>query len=98
MLTMTPMASEAIRQLVHAAELPESAGIRIAQGAVTEQGTALELALVDTPADADQVVEEQGASIFVEPEVAPLLDDKILDAQVAQGQVSFELREDGETA
>ena len=94
MLTISPMASEAIRQLIVAAELPSSAGIRIAQGAETPQGTALELALVDTPGEADHVVEEQGVSVFVDQQIAALLDDKVLDAQVDEGQVAFALRDE----
>lgn len=95
MLTISPLASEAIRQLVIAAELPaDSAGIRIAQGSDTPQGTALELELVDTPSASDEIVADAGASVFLEPDVALLLDDKVLDAQVSEGQVAFALRDD----
>jgi len=42
-----------------------------------------------TPAEDDEVVEEQGAQVFLEPNAAALLDDKRLDAQVEAGQVTF---------
>jgi Fe-S cluster assembly iron-binding protein IscA len=93
-LTISPTASDAIRQLVDAASLPESAGIRIAQGEQTPEGTAVELALVDAPAEDDQVVSGEGASVFVDGQIAALLEDKVLDAQVSDGQVAFALRED----
>jgi Fe-S cluster assembly iron-binding protein IscA len=93
MLTITPAASDAIRQLVEASELPESAGIRIGRGTETPLGVALDLALVDTPDDADQVSDE-GATVFVDSQLGDLLDDKVLDAQVADGQVAFALREE----
>jgi hypothetical protein len=37
------------------------------------------------------VVEEQGARVFLEPEAAALLDDKVLDARVEQNQVAFRI-------
>jgi Fe-S cluster assembly iron-binding protein IscA len=55
---------------------------------------ALDLALVDTPDDADQVVSDEGATVFVDSQLGDLLDDKVLDAQVADGQVAFALREE----
>jgi Fe-S cluster assembly iron-binding protein IscA len=35
------------------------------------------------------VIEEQGARVFLEPEAASLLDDKVLDASVEHNQVAF---------
>jgi iron-sulfur cluster assembly protein len=96
MLTLTPVASEAIRQLTEQTDDPDASGIRISPGPETPQGTALELALVDEPDPADERVEEAGATVYVEPHVAGFLDDKVLDAQVVEGQVTFMLREDAE--
>ena len=42
MLTLTPVASEAIRQLSSQTDDPDASGIRIAPGPETPQGTALE--------------------------------------------------------
>jgi Fe-S cluster assembly iron-binding protein IscA len=49
----------------------------------------LELSVVPLPAEDDEVIEEQGARVFLEPEAAALLDDKVLDASVEQNQVAF---------
>jgi hypothetical protein len=35
------------------------------------------------------VIEEAGARVFLDPGTASLLDDKVLDADVAEGQVAF---------
>jgi iron-sulfur cluster assembly protein len=35
------------------------------------------------------VIEEQGARVFLEPEAASLLEDKVLDASVERSQVAF---------
>ena len=85
MLTLTPIASEAIRQLSAQTDDPEASGIRIAPGAgggEFPEGTALELSLVEEPEPADEKVDDDGATVYLEPHVAGLLDDKVLDAQV----------------
>jgi iron-sulfur cluster assembly protein len=46
------------------------------------------------PARDDQVLDEAGARIFLDPEAAQLLDDKALDAAVdQQGAVQFGIEE-----
>ena len=96
MLTLTPVASEAIRQLSSQTDDPEASGIRIAPGPETPQGTALELSLVEEPEPEDEKVDEDGATVYLEPHVAGFLDDKVLDAQVDEGRVTFVLRDDEE--
>jgi Fe-S cluster assembly iron-binding protein IscA len=44
---------------------------------------------VQLPAEDDEVIEERGARVFLEPEAASLLDDKVLDASVDENQVAF---------
>jgi iron-sulfur cluster assembly protein len=94
-LTLTPVASEAIRQLTSQTEDPDASGIRISTGPDTPQGTALELAIVEQPEPEDEKVDEDGATVYVESDVAGFLEDKVLDAQVDEGEVTFLLR-DGE--
>ena len=94
MLTLTPVASEAIRQLSSQTDDPDASGIRIAPGPETPQGTALELTLVEEPEPEDEKVDEDGATVYLEPHVAGFLDDKVLDAQLDEGRVTFVLRDD----
>jgi Fe-S cluster assembly iron-binding protein IscA len=42
-----------------------------------------------TPAEDDQLVEQQGAQVFLEPSAVGLLEDKRLDAQVEADQITF---------
>jgi Fe-S cluster assembly iron-binding protein IscA len=49
----------------------------------------LQLSVVALPAEDDEVIEEQGVRVFLEPEAAALLDDKVLDASIEQDQVEF---------
>jgi iron-sulfur cluster assembly protein len=91
-LTITDTAAEAIRGIVGAPEIPEGAGLRIATAGASEAGT-LEVSVAETPAETDQVVSEAGARVFVEADAVPLLDDKLLDAQIEGTRVGFTLSE-----
>jgi iron-sulfur cluster assembly protein len=93
-LTLTPTAAEVVRHLVEQSPTPESGGLRIAAGEETTQGVPLELSLVGEPEALDETVEDSGATIYLDPSAAELLDDKLLDAEVAQDRVTFVLRED----
>ena len=91
MLSISPAASEAIRDLVAASDLSENAGIRITNRPGVP-GT-LDLSLVPEADEADEIVEGQGAAVFLDDEAAELLDDKTLDAQRHGEQVAFRIVE-----
>jgi Fe-S cluster assembly iron-binding protein IscA len=46
----------------------------------------LRLSVALLPSEDDEVLEEQGTRVFLEPEAASLLDDNVLDASVEQNQ------------
>jgi Fe-S cluster assembly iron-binding protein IscA len=92
-LTITPTAADAIRQLVEHSDVPESGGVRIAAGEPTEEGTPLQLALVEGPEPGDEVIGADAAAVFLEPFVAEVLEDTVLDARISEGQVEFALRD-----
>lgn len=92
MLTITDTAAEAIRGIVAAPEIPEGAGLRIATQP-DAGAAALEVTVAERPAATDQVVDESGARVFVEADAVPLLDDKLLDAQIEGSRVGFTLSE-----
>ncbi len=85
MLTLTPSAVEVVDSLLQRDDVPEDAGLRILTGG--ESQLALEIA--PEPGPGDQVIEEGGARVFVDSEVAPLLDNSQLDAQVQGDQIAF---------
>jgi iron-sulfur cluster assembly protein len=89
LLALTDSAVEAVKNIVSSSdEASETGGLRM----VAEQAgmqTNLQLSVVTLPAEDDEVIEEQGARVFLEPAAASLLDDKVLDASVEQGQVAF---------
>jgi iron-sulfur cluster assembly protein len=86
-LTISPAASEAIKGLIAASDLPENAGVRISSH--PQAPGSFELSIVPEAGEADKIVEEQGATVFLDEEVAGLLDDKILDAQTEGEQIAF---------
>jgi len=94
MLTLTDTASDAIRRLVDDSPEADLGGMRIAPGPSTPEGTALELSLVEAPEPEDETVEDAGATVYLEEHIAPFLDDKVLDAEVEEGRVTFVIREE----
>lgn len=92
MLTLTDSAVTAIRNLTAQPELPDETGLRIMSQ--DQGGPAFQVTLAETPVDGDQVIETEGARVFLEPGAAMALDDKSLDAQVDdEGTVAFTLAE-----
>jgi iron-sulfur cluster assembly protein len=91
LLTLTDSAAEAVKHAMDAAEgLPDSGGLRISAQDVGDS-TGLGLAVAPVPGDEDQVIEEEGARVFVAPEVAPFLEDKVLDAEQQGASIQFSL-------
>ena len=91
MLTLTENASAVIKNINESQEQPDGSGLRIVQQGEGQQAE-LALSTATTPEPGDQVVEDQGARVFLEETAAETLDDKVLDAQVDEsGGVQFTL-------
>lgn len=96
LLTLTDSAVEAVKHIVSSSDqFSETGGLRMV-AEHTEMQTSLELSVVSLPAEDDEVIEEQGARVFLEREAAELLDDKVLDASVVQDQVAFTIADQTE--
>lgn len=94
MLAVTSSAAEAIRAITSA--IPAAAGIRLAplpgpplNGSGRE--TMLEAQPAPAPDEADEVLHEEGANLFIEPALVPHLDDKVLDVEMDGVQATFVL-------
>lgn len=89
MLTLTENASIIVRELATAADAPEAAGLRIS---ATSEDATLEITHAPSAAPGDQVVESNGATLYLDDSASRELDDKILDAAVdSSGRVQFSL-------
>ncbi|MCI4064561.1 adhesin [Micromonospora sp. R77] len=87
MLTMTDNAVLVIRDLAAQQDVAQDGGLRIA--ADTDAGS-LSIELVPQPVQGDQVVDNQGARIFLDADAAELLNDTSVDASVDdEGVVQF---------
>jgi Fe-S cluster assembly iron-binding protein IscA len=87
-LTLTENASTVVKTLVDQTGGAEEGGLRISQDA--PDSPALHVIPSEAPQPGDQVLEEDGARVFLEEIAADTLEDKILDAQVDdQGGVQF---------
>lgn len=94
MLEVTPSAAEAIRDITSA--IPEAEGIRLARlPAVPLNGsgptTPIEAQPASRPEEADEVLHEEGARVFVEPSLVSHLDDKVLDVEMQGPEATFVL-------
>jgi iron-sulfur cluster assembly protein len=92
-LTLTENASTVVKTLTDQSG-GHDAGLRISQD--TPDSPALHVIPSQAPMPGDQVVEEDGARVFLEENAAVTLDDKILDAQVDDaGGVQFTIAVQG---
>lgn len=94
MLEVTPSAAEAIRDIASA--IPEVEGIRLARlpaKPLNGSGptTPIEAQPAAAPEEADAVLREEGAQVFVEPSLVLALDDKVLDVEIEGPQTTFVL-------
>jgi Fe-S cluster assembly iron-binding protein IscA len=93
MLTVTPAAAEAVTTLLDNPELPEGASLRLQRGVDPSGQAAIGIAIVSEPEPDDQPVPAaEDRDVFLASDVAEMLDDQVLDAQVEEEQLSFTLR------
>jgi Fe-S cluster assembly iron-binding protein IscA len=93
MLVLTETAAEVVRALTATPEAPEGTGLRIASATPQPHDPgALQISATSGPDENDQVIEAAGAHVYLEPQAAAYLEDKVLDAQVdADGKARFSL-------
>jgi iron-sulfur cluster assembly protein len=93
MLALTDSAAAVVRDLVAAEDAPEGGGLRITAEPAGEGEAELSMAVAEAPEEGDEVVEADGARVFLEREAASLLDDKTLDAHAHDDHVHFTIEE-----
>jgi iron-sulfur cluster assembly protein len=86
-LTLTDNATTEIRNIIAQPEVPDGCGLRIA---TDPSAGGLTLSLATAPAEGDEVLDDSGARVFLDPQAATLLDGQALDAGTdAEGNVQF---------
>lgn len=90
MLTLTENATMIVKSIADQPDTPETAALRIASEGQPDSSFAVTMATQPEPDD--QVIEHNGATVYLEPTAATQLDDKVLDAGVDEaGNVQFSL-------
>ena len=92
MLILTDNASAVVKGF--ADQIPEATGLRITGGPA--DAPTLEVAPASEGAPGDAVLEQDGATVYLDESASLLLDDKVLDAAVdPEGKVEFALAQQG---
>ncbi|GAB3033300.1 hypothetical protein GCM10011376_31000 [Nocardioides flavus (ex Wang et al. 2016)] len=87
MLALTENVTEIVKKL--AEEVPEISALRIATEA---DGESLSVSPADHAETDDQVIQQDGATVFVDGRASELLADKVLDGGVdEEGNIQFAL-------
>ena len=74
MLVLTEAAAEAVKALISTPQAPEGAGLRIASSTPEPADPgALEVTAARGPSENDQVIEADGAHVYLEPQAAAYL-------------------------
>ncbi len=94
MLTITTEAAQVIGAIVASSPIPQG-GVKISAKPVNDTESRLELSIVEGPTASDAVIEEEGTKVFLEETVSDYLEDKVLDAQMDEGQVRFTIQDQG---
>lgn len=90
MLTLTDNATAIVNEITHQPGLGDQAGLRITS--TESPDPAFEVTAAAQGEPGDQVIEQGGATLYLDENAATMLDDKVLDAAVdSQGQVEFAL-------
>ena len=88
MLTLTENARDIVKRYTDHPETPQDAGLRITSTADAQ----LAVTTADEPKAGDQLVEQDGARVYLDADAAAQLDDKVLDAGIDDaGNVQFGL-------
>lgn len=100
MFAMTDAAAEAVSALTAQEGQQEEGGLRFAVRGESEAEAQLALAVADSPEQDDQVLgSDGGARVFLEPQAAQFLDDKVLDVQQDdEGQLNFAVMQQSESS
>jgi Fe-S cluster assembly iron-binding protein IscA len=98
LLQITRAAADAIQEIT--GSVPGSAGVRISampEASTNGSGptTVFDFYPTEGPGAGDEVVEDHGVQVFLEAEVVPYLDGKLLDAEITGEEVRFLVGEPG---
>ncbi len=83
MLQITHAAAELLTELRREQDVPDDHGLRVFAETTSADEVSIGLGFTDSPAEGDQVTEQEGFKVFVAPEVAAPLSDAAIDVTPA---------------
>lgn len=89
MLRLTDNAKAAITGITSQSGLPDTGGVRLS---LTPDADEVEMSLSPQPETGDEVIDEDGARVFVEEAASTLLAEHMLDAESGPEGIGFALR------
>lgn len=91
MFTMTTKAREVVRRVTSHPRISATSGLRISSQRADE--SALGVTTAAGPERGDEVVERDGARVFLDEPAAPRIRGRLLDAVTRDGRVHFVVRD-----
>lgn len=99
MLQITHGAAALLTELRNGQDVPDTYGIRVFPESAQPGEVTIGLGFADSPAEGDQVTEQDGLKVFVAPELAAPLEDAAIDVAQDNGASRLVFRpQDEETS
>lgn len=92
MLKISSDAADVLREARQQASIPETYGLRVFAERTTDSGADIGLGFAPGPDEGDEVVEQEGLTVFVANEVAGPLSEAVLDARQGDQGATLVLR------
>ena len=92
MLELTESAAAALENIRRTEGIPESHGTRLTGGLRPGGDLEVRLEFVESPPEADEVTEQSGTEMFIDPEVAEPLAAAVMDVSRGDEGMSFVFR------
>jgi Fe-S cluster assembly iron-binding protein IscA len=92
MLTLTARAATAVSSVLSSPDVPAGSTLRLQHGIDSDGEATIGIAVVSEPQPDDEPVPEVDGELYLAPEVAAVLDDHILDAEVQDESLAFTIR------
>ena len=92
MLTLTDNAATIVRDIASTGNGAQAPGLRITTTATSATEATYAITTTNQPQPGDQVIEQDGATVYLDDTAAVTLDDKVLDAGLDEaGNIQFSL-------
>jgi iron-sulfur cluster assembly protein len=97
-VTLTDQAANVLAEALYESPLSDGAGLRIWRNALDDSLT-LRCSFTEGPIQADDIVDQEGARLFLDAEISPLLDGRTIDLDAQSGSLALVIIDgDGLTA